>query len=438
MTYREAVTRLLALRGGERVGMRPGLERIETLLDALGHPEERFRIVHVAGTNGKGSVSAFTATILKAAGYRVGLYTSPHLCSFRERIRVGGEPISEDAVADAFDALATAVARAGATMFDASTAMALDHFAREGVEVAVLEVGLGGRWDSTTVGRPVASLVTRIDYDHQEWLGSSLREIAGEKAAIIRSGFAVSAAQPPEAAAVIRARAEAVGVPLLVEGPDLQATVLGSSLAGQRVSLCGPDLAIADAAVSMLGRFQAGNALLAAATAARLAVREPAIRAGLERTLWPGRFQVLGGDPCLVVDGAHNANGATALRQALGEYFASAPITLIVGLLADKNAPAILAALAPVASRLILTRSSSDRAVPPEQLRAAAPDGVPVEIAPSVEEALRRAETPPAAPVVCVAGSLTLIGDVLRLRAGAPDVPCPIEKPTGTIGRPRS
>ena len=424
MTYREAVTRLLALQGGERVGMRPGLDRIEALLDALGRPERRFRIVHVAGTNGKGSVSAFMAAILRAAGHHVGLYTSPHLCSFRERIRVGAEPISEDAVADAVDSLGTVIARTGATMFDASTAIALDHFAREAVDVAVLEVGLGGRWDSTTVGEPVASIVTRIDYDHQDWLGHSLREIATEKAAIIRSGFAVSAAQPPEAGAVISERARAVGVPLLVEDADLHATVLGWSLAGQRVSLRGPGLAIDDAPLGMLGRFQATNALLAAATAARLGIGEPAIRAGLDRALWPGRFQVIAGDPCLVLDGAHNPTGARALRQALDEYFGTTPVTLIVGLLRDKDAHAMLETLAPAAARLILTRSSSARAVTPEELVGAAPRGIPVETAPSVSEALRAAGEPPRSPVVCVAGSLSLIGDVLTLRAGAPDVPC--------------
>jgi len=152
MTYAEALARLLALRGGEHAGMRPGLERIETLLDALGNPEQRYTLVQVGGTNGKGSTAAMLAAILKAAGRRVGLYTSPHLVSFRERIRVDGEAIAEDDVADGFDALATLVARVDATMFEATTALALDHFAREAVEVAVLEVGLGGRLDATTVG----------------------------------------------------------------------------------------------------------------------------------------------------------------------------------------------------------------------------------------------------------------------------------------------
>src|SRR3989475_12246146 len=162
VTYAEAVARLLALRGGEHAGMRPGLERIEGLLAALGHPERRYRLVQVGGTNGKGSVAAMLAAILKAAGHRVGLYTSPHLVSFRERIRVNGEAISEDDVVDGVEALGTLVARLDATMFETATALALDHFAREAVDVAVLEVGLGGRPDATTGGVPALTGRTPI------------------------------------------------------------------------------------------------------------------------------------------------------------------------------------------------------------------------------------------------------------------------------------
>src|SRR2546426_9530403 len=173
MTYAEAVARLLALRGGEHAGMRPGLERIEGLLAALGHPEERFTIAQVGGTNGKGSTAALLAAMLKAAGRRVGLYTSPHLVSFRERIRVDGEPITPDAVADGVDALSTLVARVDATMFEATTALALDHFAREAVDVAVLEVGLGGRLDATTVGVPAVTGLSRGDRDPQGHPGTT-------------------------------------------------------------------------------------------------------------------------------------------------------------------------------------------------------------------------------------------------------------------------
>jgi len=193
MTYAEALARLLALRGGEHAGMRPGLERIEALLDALGHPERAYTIAQIGGTNGKGSVAAMLAAMLRAAGRRVGLYTSPHLVSFRERIRVDAEPIGEDALADGVEALGTLIARLDASVFEATTALALDHFAREGVEVAVLEVGLGGRYDSTTVGTPAVSVLTSIDLDHQEYLGHTLREIATDKAHIVRAGVAISA-----------------------------------------------------------------------------------------------------------------------------------------------------------------------------------------------------------------------------------------------------
>src|SRR5262249_24917389 len=188
MTYREAVSRVLALRGGEIAGMRQGLERIEGLLAAVGNPERSFRIAQIGGTNGKGSVSAMLAAILQASGRRVGLYTSPHLCDFRERIRVNGAAIPEADVVDGIEAMGTLVARLDATMFEATTALALDHFARERVDVGVLEVGLGGRLDSTTVGLPAVEVVTQIDLDHQASLGSTLAAIAREKAAIIRSG----------------------------------------------------------------------------------------------------------------------------------------------------------------------------------------------------------------------------------------------------------
>ena len=421
MTYAEARARVLALRGGEHAGMRPGLERIHALLEALGHPERRLAIVQVGGTNGKGSAAALLAGMFKAAGRRVGLYTSPHLCCLRERIRVGDELIGEDEVADGMDALGTLIARTDATMFEAVTALALDHFARAGVEVAVLEVGLGGRLDATTVGEPVACVITRIDYDHERYLGATLAEIAAEKAAIIRTGFAVSAAQPPAAHAVVAERAKAAGVPLLVEGADLHALATACTLDGRSVTFTGPGFALGAARLALLGRFQISNALLAAATAHGLGVPEAAIRLGLAHTRWPGRFQVLEGEPRLVLDGAHNPNGARALAESLRDYFGDEPKTLIVGIAADKDARGILGALVPVASRVILTRSSNARAADPAALlRAMPPSDVRVETAPSVSRALDLAYSLPRTPIICVAGSLFLIADVLELRSLQP------------------
>src|SRR5262245_49831077 len=261
--------------------MRPGLERIEGLLDALGRPEQRYRLVQVAGTNGKGSVAAMLAAILKSAGHRVGLYTSPHLVSFRERIRVNGEAIPEDGVVDGMEAIGTLVARLDATVFEATTVLALDHFAREGVDVAVLEVGLGGRMDATTVGAPLASVVTRIDLDHEAYLGTTLEQIAHEKAAIIRSGRAFVAAQAPEAASVLLARAAETGVPLEREGHELRVDLMRRSLSGQRITCTGPGWRMSDLDVALVGSYQPANALLAVAAAHALGTAEPAVRAGL-------------------------------------------------------------------------------------------------------------------------------------------------------------
>jgi dihydrofolate synthase/folylpolyglutamate synthase len=427
MTYAEAVARLLALRGGEHAGMRPGLERIEGLLEALGHPERRYMLVQVGGTNGKGSIAAMLAIILKTAGRRVGLYTSPHLVSFRERIRVDSTAISEDALIDGVEALGTLVARFDATVFEATTALALDHFAREQVDVAVLEVGLGGRLDATTVGVPAATVLSRIDLDHEAYLGTTLEAIAAEKAAIIRAGVALSAAQAPVVTPVILERARQVGVPLLLEGRDVHVEVLERGRRGQRITCRGAGWALEQLDLSMLGTFQPPNALLAVATAVQLGIAEGAIRRGLTRVRWPGRFQIVGEQPTLVLDAAHNPAGARALAASLREIFGSASLTLVLGVSRDKDAAAMLAALAPLAHRLILTRAAVPRAADPEALRRLAPARVPlVETAASAAEALAMATSPAKTDVVCVAGSLFLVGEVLG-RLGGTETPCPIE-----------
>jgi len=436
VTYAEAVGRLLGLRGGEHAGMRPGLERIEGLLDALGRPEQRYRLVQVGGTNGKGSVAAMLAAILKSDGHHVGLYTSPHLVSFRERIRVDGQPIPEDSVVDGVEALGTLVARFDATMFEATTALALDHFAREAVDVAVLEVGLGGRLDATTVGMPEVAVITRIDLDHQAVLGATLAEIAVEKAAIIRGGVAVSAAQAPEAERVIAARATAVGVPLLLEGRDLSVAVERRGPDGQRLACAGPGWSLTGVELGMPASYQPSNAILAVAAARELGVREAAIRDGLARAWWPGRFQIVRRAPgFLVLDGAHNPAGAGALAASLRDVFGEVRITFVLGILTDKDAAGIVAALAPLAERFVLVASSNPRAAAPDALRAVVPASVRhVEVAASPVEALAMATPSAGTPITCVAGSLSLIGDMLR-HLGGSDKPCPLEMGADSMGR---
>ena len=422
MTYAEAVARILALRGGERAGMRPGLERIEAMLDAIGRPEQAFTIVQVGGTNGKGSISAMLAAILQAAGRRVGLYTSPHLAHYRERIRVDGRPISESDFVDGVDALGTLITRLDLTVFEAGTALALDHFCRERVDVAVLEVGLGGRLDATTVGKPRVVVLGPIDYDHQHELGDTLGLIAAEKAAIIRSGVAFSARQHPEAEAVITRRAAEAGVPLSLEGRDLRVTPLDFTLEAQRLHLEGPDWRIPDVACGLLGVYQPGNALLAAAAARELGADEGAIRAGLRGARWPGRFQIFRRDPLVILDGAHNPAGARALAASLRAYFPGRLVTFVIGVLADKDAGGILAALRPLAARVILTASANPRAAPPDALRALLPAGARVDTARSPQDALTMAIAEDPRGIVCVAGSLSLIGDVLAAADDGQDV----------------
>jgi dihydrofolate synthase/folylpolyglutamate synthase len=431
MTYREAVARLLALRGGEMVGMRPGLAPIQALLDAVGNPESRMRLVQIGGTNGKGSASAMVAAMLQAAGVRTGLYTSPHLRSLRERIRVDGRCIAEDDVADGVDALGTLFARLDASVFEATTALALDHFARAGVEVAVLEVGLGGRLDATTVGRPQVTVLTRIDYDHQALLGDTLARIAWDKAHIIRSGVAVSARQDPEAEAPIVERAAALSVPLLLEGRELGVAVREASLDGQRLDLAGPDWRIEDAPCALLGPHQPSNALVAVAAARVMGAGEGAIRRGLAEVRWPGRFQVLPGSPTVILDGAHNPGGARALAASLRAYFPRRPVTFVLGISADKDQAGILTPLLPLAERVIFTAANSPRAADPETLRELARrlGPLPVErlaVAARPADALALARRASSQGLVCAAGSLFLLGELLADRPETLDLLCGI------------
>jgi dihydrofolate synthase / folylpolyglutamate synthase len=416
--------RLLGLARWERAGMRLGLERIEALLAALDRPEAALRIVHVGGTNGKGSVAALSAAILQAAGLRTGLYTSPHLLDVTERVRIDGVPVPLDVLARPAARIGPALEAGVATFFEAMTVVALAVFREADVDAAVLEVGLGGRWDATNVGRPLVSVVTRIDYDHQEFLGRRLEDIAGEKAGIIRGGTALSAAQAPEAMTVVEARCRTVSVPLLVEGRELGVEALASDLEGHRLRLRGPGWAYDDVRLALPGLFQRGNAVLAVgavrafAEASGLPVPEAAVRAGCAAVRWPGRFQVIpgaAGRPTLVLDGAHNPAGAAALAASLRHHFAGRRLALVLGVSADKDRAGILKALAPLAARIYLAPADHPRATPPRELLGQLPPvDADVALTAGSDEALERALGEPGADVVCVAGSLFLVADALR------------------------
>jgi dihydrofolate synthase/folylpolyglutamate synthase len=386
----------------EQIGIKLGLDQIRALLAALGHPEHAFQSIVVAGTNGKGSVTAMVERALRAAGCRTGRYTSPHLIRIEERFAIDGSPID----APTFDAAAARVREAAGalamppTFFEATTALALDVFREAGVEIAVLEVGLGERLDATNAVDAIAAVITAIDFDHQEHLGHTIELIAAEKAAVIKPGaLAVLGANPPAVEAVVRARCEAVGARLVVAG-ETPRGLYGATLA-------------------LRGRHQIDNAmaavrLLEEMTAAGLvSVPGEAIRIGLEDVVWPGRLEAAtwrGRD--VLVDGAHNPAGARALQSYLVEtYGRRVPIVLAV--MREKSVHDMVAALAPSASHFICTAPATPRATPPSDLVAAVrrtSPAVPAEAVPAPLDALARAITL-GSPAV-VAGSLYLAGEI--------------------------
>lgn len=404
----------------EQIGIKLGLDQIGALLDALGHPERAFRSIVVAGTNGKGSVTAMVERGLRAAGYRTGRYTSPHLIHIEERFAVDGRTIAPET----FESTAGLVRGAASTLalpptfFEATTAVALQAFKDANVDIAVLEVGLGGRLDATNAVDAMAAAITAIDFDHEEYLGHTLEAIAGEKAGVIKPGaLAVLAANPPAVEAVIRLRCDAVGARLIRAAEGV--TTIAAMQDGVIQLRLDTPRATHDARLALRGRHQVQNAttavrLLEEVTASGLvSVASGAIRVALEEVVWPGRLEAgtWQGHPVLV-DGAHNPAGARALQSYLAEAFGR-PLPMVVGIMRDKPVDAILAALAPSASHFICTASATSRAAVPSDLVAAAArvaPAVPAVAAASPADALARAVTL-GSPAV-VAGSLYLAGEI--------------------------
>lgn len=396
-------------------GMRFGLDRIQAACDALGRPQGAYPVVHVAGTNGKGSTSAMLAAALGAAGLRVGLYTSPHLLHFRERIRIDGAPISEAALDASMQRLWAAgdFVREPAQLsyFETATALAFDAFAHAGVEIAVVEVGLGGRLDATNVGGKDlrAAVISRVAQDHASFLGRDLGAIAREKGAIARAGRPlVLGPQRPEAREALVALARDVGAELVdVETEtSLIPTPQGLAYRGPRWELQGIRL-------GLLGPHQIENAHLALATLERMDVAPEAARQGLAEARWPGRLQVVSEAPLTVVDGAHNPDAAAALAAAWRELWPDRRPHLVFGALGDKDWPPMLGSLLPLAETVHLCPPVSDRAVPPERLLEKAPGAF---VHPNAGEAIETAtRLAGRGGAVLVAGSLYLVGEALAL-----------------------
>ena len=421
------------------------LDRMRELLVRLGNPHARLPIVHVAGTKGKGSTAAMIATSLTAAGYRTGLFTSPHLTRLEERVNVDGCPCSAAElveliarlrpIAEEMDhaAAASAAGETGLTYFELTTAMAFLNFTDRAVDAAVLEVGMGGRLDSTNVCEPRVSVITSISFDHMQQLGNSLAEIAGEKAGIIKPGVPViSGVIDDEPQSVIQAVARAAGSPLRQLGVDFDYTYhpprraeRDSSAARVDVQLRfpNPPRRYEQLGLSLLGRHQAANAAVALATLSELetggfAIPESAIRQGLAAVRWPARVEVVGRRPTVIIDAAHNAASVAALVATLDESFAARERILVFATTRDKDVAGMLPLLLPRFDRVILTRyTSNPRGVPVEELASIATSlgatNITLAAVPSQAwEAVRACVLPE--DLVCVTGSFYIAGEMRR------------------------
>jgi dihydrofolate synthase / folylpolyglutamate synthase len=402
-----------------------GLDLETELLERMGNPHMRMPHIHVAGTNGKGSVCAMIESVLRAAGYKTGLYTSPHLVRFNERIRVAGRCISDDELAALYIEIERRENHLSRppTFFEFTTAMAFEYFKRQRVEVSVLETGLGGRLDATNVVMPLVSVITRIDIEHTQYLGKTMEEIAAEKSGIIKPACAVVCGFMSDAARGVVGRiARERGSRLILVEDAVSIRRTGQALRGQKIEIDTASGYSGSVLLPLLGKYQLENAALAVAVLEYLndsspfAVDENAMKKGLESVSWPGRCQILSEDPLIVLDVAHNPNGADALVESLKEIAKGRELGLVVGLLSDKDCRGVMKPFSTIVKKCWAVQILSERGMPLADLLACIRGaGISVEGRPLAEaflEAKAWAKANNAA--VCIAGSLYLAGDVLQ------------------------
>jgi len=392
----------------QRFGIKPGLERVRALCAALGSPQDHLRVIHVAGTNGKGSTCVMLAEVARAAGLKTGLYTSPYVTDFRERMQINGGMIPKEDLCRWTEVLKsrTEALPEPVTEFEFVTAMAFAWFAEQGCDLVVLEVGLGGRWDATNIIRAsLCSVIMKIALDHTEILGDTLAKIAFEKCGIIKPGCPVMTAcgQDPEALEVIRATCAERGSALTIAN-EADCEIIASSLAGSECVLAGLPVH-----VPLIGRHMCQNALVVVKTARLLGFSDEAIQAGISCAKMPARMEVLSASPLIILDGGHNPDGARALAASLEELCPEKKFNLICGMMADKDVLEFLRILRPFAERFSACAPENLRAISPEALAALAREAGygKITAAASPLEALRLAEYP-----LLVCGSFYLAGEV--------------------------
>jgi len=423
VNYPDSVQFLYAL-GNEIKTAKLGLERIRTVLEALGNPQDRCRFVHVAGTNGKGSTCAMIESALRVAGHRTGMFISPHLSEPTERISIAGQPVSVSAFTDAFNRVhetVEALLDRGAidlhtSYFETVTAIAFMTFAEAQTTLVALETGLGGRLDATNVVSPELCVITPIDFDHEAYLGRSLEAIAGEKAGILKPGApAVFSRQRPEAQAVLEHRAAELGIPVLRASAwnvcNLELSARGSAFtlvapagAGLRFRLICP----------LAGEHQVENAVTAVVALQQLGVSQSAIERGIARTEWPARLEHISEDPEILIDGAHNPAGARALAAFLDRFYRGRRVRMIYGAMRDKAVEEVCGILFPHAQQVIATAPDQPRALHPQAIRDLAehPD---LRVAATLREALELVRDANPQDAIVITGSLYLVGEARTL-----------------------
>ena len=422
MNYEEALN---WIHGLYRFGASLGLERVTKLMELLGNPQQKFRTIHVAGTNGKGSTSAFLAKILEAEGYRVGLYTSPYIEAFTNRMAINGKDISEDYLVKLVEEVKGAVEELAAspigqpTEFEVVTALAFTYFAQAAPDWVVVEVGLGGRLDATNVITPDVTVINNIALDHTETLGDSVAAIAAEKAGIIKPGIpVVTGAQKEEALTVIREVAESKQAPMYTLDVDFAQQVSALTLDGLTFNYSSPQHQLHDLQIKLLGRHQARNASLAIAARELMPIpfNEQAVREGLLQTAWPGRLEIFSRAPLVLVDGAHNPDGVLALRAALEELLQGRKLHLVLGVLGDKAVDEIVGVIVPLATaEVIVTTPNNPRAADPHVLAEIVKKychNIPVKVVEAIPDAVAEAVAATKADeALCISGSLYTISE---------------------------
>jgi dihydrofolate synthase/folylpolyglutamate synthase len=428
--YPDSVQFLYAL-GNELKTAKFGLERIRTVLQALGNPQDRCHFAHVAGTNGKGSTCAMMESALRAASRHTGLFISPHLAEPTERISIDGRPVDVSLFTEAFNRVHAQVEQlldAGTidlhtTYFETVTAMAFLIFAEAQTDIVVLEVGLGGRLDSTNVVRPDLSVITQVDFDHEAFLGRSLEAIAGEKAGILKPNVpAVFARQRPEVEPVLEKRAAELGIPVR-RTREWTVADLELDPRGSRFTLTGPGMAPPHNTLQircpLAGEHQVENAVTAAVALGQLGVPDRAIEEGIARAQWPGRLERISEHPEIVIDGAHNPAGARALAAYIDRFYSGRRVRLIYGAMRDKAVEEVCGILFPRAAQVIATAPDQPRALHPQAILEIAghPD---LRTSASLGEALDMVRDAGPADAIFITGSLYLVGEARTLLGKKP------------------